>query len=217
MSLYNWQQGAGGPSPAEQLNPSPVPRIQSAAPAAEPVTAAELALILKVSAGDEGELLTALLTAARVWAEAWTGRFFMTRTATLWLDFFPPQNQIEINACPVSAISGVSTFDEDDTETAMSASTDYRTDLVGEPARVVLRLGVNSPSGMRNVNAVKVAFTAGYADAASVPENIKTAIRLIAAEVYLGRGAQVDARIFMENYLAPNDALLLLQPYKVIR
>lgn len=217
MSLYPWRSSAGAPSPQQQLDPSPTPRIkEDDAPAVEPVTAAELADVLKVSAQDEGAFLTALLTAARAWCEAWTGRFFITRSAALWLDFFPPSRVIEIQAVPVTEVASVTTYDTDDVPTVMDAD-DYQVDLVAEPARIMLKAGVVPPTGMRNLNAVKVAFTAGYADAASVPENIKTAVRLFAAEVYLARGEQVDARDFARNNVAPKDALMLLEPFKVIR
>ncbi len=217
MTLYNWQQAAGAPSPQQQLDPSPTPRIkEDAAPATEPVTADELALVLKVSAQDEGALLTAFLISARAWCEAWTGRFFVTRSATLWLDFFPPSRSIEIQAVPVTAVASVSTFDTDNVETQMDPG-DYQVDLVAEPARVMLRAGVVPPTGLRNLNAVKVAFTAGYADATAVPENIKTAIRLFAAQVYLAQGAQVDARDFSRMDVAPVASLLLLEPFKVVR
>lgn len=217
MSLHSWLVRAGDPTPEEQMHPAPVRRIKTITePAAEPTTAAELAEQLKVSAQDEGAILTALLQSARAWCEAWTGRFFITRTAELWLDFWPTDGIIEIPASPITAIASISTFDDDDAETVLDPTV-YQVDLIAEPARVVLRLGQTAPTGLRRVNGIKVAFTAGWADPAAVPENIKTAIRLMASEVYLARGAQVDARTFSRNSVAPVDALMMLEPFKVVR
>ena len=217
MSLYPWDQNAGKPSPEQMLNPTPVRRINTLTqPAAEPVDAASMATVLKVSSGDEGDYLTALLVSSRAWCENYTGRFFITHDAELWLDFWPPSGEIEVPCSPITVIGDVSTWGDDDIEQIMDPAS-YQTDKISEPGRVALRDGIDVPSGLRRINAVRVKFTAGWPDAASVPENIKTAIRSMAAEVYLARGNQVDARDFVRNSVASKDCLMLLEPYKVLR
>ena len=219
MTIGNWREGASLPNPSEQLSPTQVPRVQIVTgPALEPVTAAELGNLLKLDAvGDDANTLTALLTSARVWAETWTGRAFINRTAVIYYDQFPQGRIIELPLSPISAVESVSYFNEADVDTDLAA-TDYVLDLIGSPARIAFKRTYVYPSPVRVANALAVALTAGYgATAALVPEGIKTAIRLLAAELYEARGAQREADVFGPNRVMPADALMLLEPYKIAR
>ncbi len=217
MTIFNWAGDVGQRSPAEELSPTIVPRIQTTtAPASEPVTAAELADLLKVSQGDEGAVLTKFLEASRARCEVYTGRVFISRICSLWLDFFPPARIINLPISPVSAIASVAWFDEDDVEAAVD-SADYVKDLVGSPARVAFKRAFSFPGPLRVANGLRVNFTAGYGAATDVPEAIKKAIRLTAAEMYEARGTQRENGPYTPSGVLPADALALLDAFRVVR
>lgn len=219
MSLYPWEQAAGRPNPPQEDYPTFSRRTKIITPpAAEPVGTDELAGILKVSTGDEAALLTGLLIGARSWVEAWTGRAIITQTLQVWLDQFPYDRIVELPQAPAASITSFSWFDDQDNETSLDPAVDYFTDLINEPARLMLRQGIEIPQGLRQANGLQATFVAGYgADGTTVPQGLRQAILLLAAEIYLARGNQVDAKNFNRNDLASKDTLLLLQPYKIWR
>ncbi len=81
---------------------------------------------------------------------------------------------------------------------------------MSEPARVTFKFGVTPPVGLRAINAVAVAFTAGYGDGESdVPFAVKQAILEIVAEIYTNRGEIAGA--------TPLGAQALLAPYRMVK
>lgn len=217
MSLYPWDKFSERQSAADQLAPIIIPRLSFTEPTVEPVTNLELADYVKVSAEGEAATLSALLVGARVWCERWTGRAFIERAVTLYLDQFPTERFIEIPLAPISAITSLSTFDDDDDETTFDSAS-YIKDLVSSPARIILKASASWPTDIRPANGIKVVYTAGYGSSAdSVPKGIKDAILMFAAEAYLGKGKQVDSDDFMGSKLAPKDCLLFLEPFKIMR
>jgi uncharacterized phiE125 gp8 family phage protein len=193
-------------------------------PAAEPVTLAEAKAHLKADVTDDDALITSLIAAARARAEWHTGRAFVTQSWVLWLDAWPsrgtddglppalssvPPLPIEIPLPPLQAVTSITTYALDDTASVLDAGV-YQVDAAGEPARVTLKFGVTPPVGLRAINAVAIAFDAGYGDGESdVPFAIRQAILEIVADLYVNRG---DAAAN-----APSSALALLAPYRVVR
>ncbi len=217
MSIYPyWAAGSARPQQSQQDDPPLIGRLVTVSADVPPVaTPDELAADLKVTTPDEGPILEELIDTAQAWCEAWTGRSFTERDLALYLDFAPPAGIIEITGGPVSEVTAFTYFDADGVETAVDSSS-YLVDLVSMPARVVLKSGSNWPTGLRQVNALKVAFTGGYADGA-VPKALKRAVRNMAAEGYLTRGKQVDADDLKRAAMPTSDTLLALEPFKVIR
>lgn len=219
MSIYPWQQAAAKPSAPQEDFPTFSRRIKVVTPAAtEPVTADQLAGMLKVTTGDEAANLTALLGAARAWVEAWTGRICITQVLQVWLDGFPADRIVHLPGAPVSAVASMSWFDDTDTETVMDPAVDYQTDMIDEPARLVLRHGIDIPTGLRAANGLQVTYTAGYGpDGDSVPLGLRQAILALAADAYLAQGSQVDALNFQRKSVASPATLLMLEPFKIWR
>ena len=218
MALFPWKREAisqmdGG------VNPEPlIPRIKvTTAAAALPVTAAELAELLKLTGNDENAVLTRYLEAATKLAETHTGRAFVNRTLEVWLDAFPVTDKLLLPIAPVSAISSVQYYADGEATPTAFASTNYIADLVSSPARVVLEKGSTWPTDLRSANAVVITLTAGYGDADDVPEAIKAAILSIAAEAYHAQGAQVEAEDMRRKLLIPQDAFLMLEPFRISR
>jgi uncharacterized phiE125 gp8 family phage protein len=173
-------------------------------PAAEPVSLAEAKAHLKMDAADDDALIATLIAAARARAEWHTGRAFVTQGWTLWLDRWPGDGCVEIPLPPLQGVASVTHYACDDSATVLDAG-DYQV-AQGAPARVVLKSAA-SPANLRAADAVAIAFTAGYGNAAAVPALVRQAILQIVAGLYAHRG---------DDGLPP-DALALLEPYRILK
>lgn len=177
------------------------------------VSVAELKTWLRLpDIADEDATLQALLLAATDLAEQYTWLSLLPTGITLWLDHFPGQakrNQrardgiapqwqgdaaIVLASGPVDPadVSEVAVYDDDGTQTVLTAGDDYRVDSTSQrnQARVYPGSGTtwSITSPMRDYSAVSVSYTAGYATADLVPEQIKTGILMAAAAMYAHRG-----------------------------
>lgn len=82
-------------------------------------------------------------------------------------------------------------------------STLYNVDATSEPARIEPVEAQTWPSTLDIVNAVTVDFVAGYGAASAVPENAKSAIKMMVADSYEHREAQMEIKI-KENMAVHN-------------
>jgi len=134
---------------------------------------------------DENDLLDGLITAARRHCEIYTGRSFIDTVWKLTTDSFP--DMYELPRSPVSAVASIKYYDVDDAQQTLAAAY-YDTDFQNEPARIVQDPDYTWPDTYGKINAVEVNFTAGYGVLASdVPEQIKLAIKMLAAHWYENR------------------------------
>jgi uncharacterized phiE125 gp8 family phage protein len=175
-------------------------------PAAEPVTLDQAKAWLKLDTGDEDVLVTTLIGAARARAEWHTGRAFVSQGWTLWLDTWPDGGAAEIPLPPLQSVSSLTFYARDDSATILDPG-DYTVDAASQPGRVMLKQW--PPGNLRPVNAVAIAFTAGYGAAGAVPGDIAQAILMIAASLYTHRGDDAPPR--------PDAALALLAPYRMAK
>lgn len=174
-------------------------------PAIEPVTLDEAKAHLKVDASDDDALITSLIAAARARAEWHTGRAFVTQGWTLWLDAWPCA--IGVPLPPLQAVTSITAYALNDAATVLDAAT-YQVDTAS--ARIALKANASPPVNLRGVNAIAIAFTAGYGDAATdVPAPIRQAILALIADLYANRG---DA-----NTEVSSSALALLAPYRMVK
>ena len=171
-------------------------------PASEPVTLDQARAWLRVESGnDEDALITALIPAARARCEWHTGRTFITQHWTLWLDRAAYCSKIPLP--PLQGITSVTLYAPDGTATVLD-SDGYTADLAG--SRLLLK---TVPAQLRAVNAVAIAFTAGYGTAADVPAPIAQAVLQIVAALYEHRGGDAVP--------TPDNALALLAPYRTLK
>lgn len=161
------------------------------APAVEPVTVQEMREYLSLGGTEDDTLLTGLITAARAALEKMTGRTFITTTYQLYYDgfsFLP----VKLARPPVQSVSSITYVDEDGVTQTLS-STLYTVDVSSLYGRISPAYGESWPVTRAQDNAVCIEFKAGYGDAAaSVPEPLKIAIKMLAADVYEHREANVE-------------------------
>jgi len=183
-----------------------MPLTLNTPPATEPITLAEAKLHLKVDTADDDTLITRLIAAARARAEWHTGRAFITQSWTLHLDAWPSGGVVELPLPPLQSVASIVTTARDDTTTTLDPSL-YTVDTAS--ARIALNENTAPPTNLRAINAIAIAFTAGYGDASTVPPDIKQAILALTAQMYANRGELADE--------LPAQALALLAPYRVLK
>ena len=179
-------------------------------PAVEPVTLDEAKAHLREDTADEDALIMRLVTAAREEAERHTGCAFITQSWTLWRDAWPENavRALSIPRPPLISVSSVAVYDRSGAQNVLSNDL-YIVDSVGAPGRVVLKSTTVLSADLREVNAIAVAFDAGYGTATTdVPDAVRTAILHIVAHLHEARGERATA--------PPTQALALLAPFRVI-
>ena len=178
-------------------------------PASEPLTLSEVKEFLRVDHSDDDVTLAIFIAAARQLCESYTRLALMPTTFEEYFDDFPQytgtyKDEIRLSRSPVSAVTYVKYIDGNETTITASAS-DYKTDLISQPARI-------SPDNgwfgtYETINAVFIRYVAGYADAASVPAPLKHGMLLVIGDMYENRTDSVKR--------LPTAAEYLWNPYRV--
>lgn len=192
------------------------------APAGEPITLLEAKQHLRVDVDDDDALIGSLITAARQAAETRTGRQLMTARWKLVLDGFPgslvnhvpsdasfslPGHAILLDKCPVQSLVSIEYLDMNGSPQVMPPG-DYVLDAACEPARLTPVFGKTWPPTLPQIGSVIVTFDAGYGAGSSVPEGIKSWIKLRVGSLYghreeiavLTRG-RIDSLSFVDGLL----------------
>ncbi|MGJ7512348.1 head-tail connector protein [Variovorax sp. GT1P44] len=179
-------------------------RLQTAATLL-PVTVPEAKLhcrtisdIADVSNTSEDALFTSLIGAATLEAEHLMGRAVMPQKWQVMLDAFC--NSIALQRPTVSAVDSVKYVDAT-TGTLTTVNPTVYQFVAGSDytARVVPAYGQVWPSARSQPEAVQVIFSTGYADAASVPEPIKSWIKLRVGALYENREAWTVGQAIERN------------------
>jgi len=193
-------------------------------PAGEPVSLQEAKAHLRVDFDDDDGLIQTLIAAARQAAETITNRQLMSARWKLVMDSFPgpslmgvpagqpfslPGHAILIHKSPVLNVVSINYLDMAGVLQSMPAS-NYTVDAACEPARITPVFGQIWPIALPQIGAVSVTFDAGYGAAASVPEGIKSWIKLRVGSLYahreevaaLSRG-RIEPLPFVDGLLDP--------------
>lgn len=124
------------------------------------------------------------LNAAIKYFQNQTQRQLIQATWLQTLDNWPLCNEIKIDLQPLSSVTTIKYYNVDGTLTTVSSS-DYWVDTNNKPPRIVFKstftwptVEVGRPAG------VEITFVAGYANAAAIPYDVKTAIKLLASYWY---------------------------------
>lgn len=158
------------------------------APTTEPFTTAYLKTWLKIpsSVATEDTLLADMIIAARVWAEQMTGRALMTQTINEYFDCWPTCGVLQLSVSPVQSITSIEYMASGSYSTW--ASTNYNTDLITEPARIVKKTTSSYPThDSYTPNAIKIIYVAGVTTTATIPHTIMQAMLQKLAFMYENR------------------------------
>jgi uncharacterized phiE125 gp8 family phage protein len=188
--------------------------VQTLAPTAEPVTLDELKAQARIDADltDEDALLQAYIVAARQQIETETGRQLMQATYVLRLDCFPRGGCLPLPRPPLVSLTSLDYIDTAGVNQTW-ASSNYLVDPYADPGAVHLAFGVSWPSTQGVPNAVTLTYVTGYGDDPSeVPQPLRIAILLMAAELYAHRELSTDRRIITAEL--PMSAARLIWPYR---
>lgn len=161
-------------------------------PAAEPVTLAEALAHLRET-GDGGAndtYITSLITVARTACEERTERTLITTPWSLKLDAFP--DAIELARPPLIAVQSLQYLDEAGVLQTIDPA-DYVLDTQSEPGFLVPAPEASWPAVQAGaVNAVRVAYTAGYGPTgASVPAPLRHWILCALTFLYENRAGEL--------------------------
>jgi uncharacterized phiE125 gp8 family phage protein len=183
-------------------------------PASEPVTVAELKTHARIDLSDDDTLLGLYITSAREWVEQHLERSLIDQTFVLYLDAVPVGQYLELPFPKLDSITHIKYYDSTDTLQTW-ASSNYRADTVSPVGRVTLKNGISWPSLITDrTDALQITYVAGYGSAASsVPESLKTAIKLLATHWYENREATAMGNIGKEIEFSLTSILSL---YKVV-
>lgn len=166
-------------------------------------------------------LVNSLITTARMAAEQFTRRAFVTQTWDLKLDGFPANDAIWLPLPPLISVTSVTYTDTAGAAQTWALTTGYLVDVPAGPApergKVYPAYGVPYPSARNIPNAVVVRFVAGYGAASAVPEGIKSGMKLILGHLYANRENVVitDRGSIVQEM--PQGAEALLWPYRDLR
>jgi uncharacterized phiE125 gp8 family phage protein len=158
---------------------------------AEPLTPAELKSQLRKTTTDEDTLIAAYGVAAREWVEQYTGHILNQREIEdnfgEWGDYLTLRYQPITVGDPTPVLTVEYTDDEGDfIEYADRVVRDFK-----YPWTVHAPYGFEFPS-LGGPATIKVTYTAGYANAAAVPEIFKQAIRVLVTAMYDTRGHMTE-------------------------
>jgi uncharacterized phiE125 gp8 family phage protein len=222
--------------PVEKLYPFKGHK-QTAAPSAEPVTAAELRTWLEeTTTGLPDATANSLITASREAIEEYAGLAMITQTWILVYDRWPSTRSLwwdgvrqgaisEVDGAsadtalilpryPLQSVDGVNVYATDGTATAVSVSTTFDVDVYQKPGRMALKYGKTWPIAGRPINGVEITYISGYGNTASdVPEALKIAIKMMAGHLYAHRGDGCST----EDALNQSGALSMVNKFKAAR
>lgn len=156
-------------------------------PAGEPVSTDELKAHLRVEHSSDNSLIDGLNKAARLQLEEITNRAFMQQTLLHVLPDWPAAGRIKLPRSPLISVSSVKYYDTAGVLQTLSAAA-YVVDAVNEPGQVFPAYGYVWPTVQADrPDAVQIEYLAGFPTAAEVPENIKHAVKFLAAHWYENR------------------------------
>lgn len=191
------------------------------------VTIGEIKEFLKIDGNDSNAFLTARIPAAIDMCEQYMQLAIREQTWDYWMDKTPHRMHdqpwwngvmqgcyghifggsgafIQLTKVPFYEVSFFKSYDDDDDATVF---TEFYTDAISKPARLILNANQSWPSdGVRNYQSYQIRVVIGYHDLTLVPASIKDAV--LAQMLFF-----FDHRDEGELKMSP-DAKVLLDLYK---
>lgn len=180
-------------------------------PALEPVSLDEARGFLRLDQTDEDELLTTLITAARLMVEAASGRMLIEQTWRIVLDAWPRGGEIRLPLSPAVSLEAARVYDGQGIAQSVS-ETSLQLDAAADPP--VIRLAGPVPEVGRRRGAIEIDVVAGYGpEATDVPALLRHAVLQLAARWFEQRG-DVACR---DGTALPPEIMALVAPFRRTR
>lgn len=181
-------------------------------PLVEPVSLAEMKSHLRVATSDEDGLIENLIVAARLIIEAASGCALISQRWRIALDQWPDDGIIRLPLAPLISCDAVRLYSDATTSTTLPPGDIYIDRLATPPRVVVLTI---PPSPGRASGGIEIDVTVGFGTAASSPpENLRQAVRLLAARWFERRG---DDPFEQADQPLPREISTLIAPHRAIR
>ena len=182
--------------------------ILLAPPALEPITLADAKGWLRLDTSAEDDLVSVLIVSARMIVEATTRRMLLTQSWRLVFDGWPQNGIVRIPLAPFQSLTAMRVYDANNVALPVSSGLAI---LDASPDAARLYFPGNPPMPGRAIAGVEIDVVVGYgAAAASIPEPIRQALRMLVARWYENRG---DVEIDSGAMRLPAAVQALLAPY----
>jgi len=155
---------------------------------------------------DTGTELECIISAGTDAVEDITSRKLFTQTWKYLIDCFPCTNYIKVPFGNLQSVTHLKYKDSGGTSTTMTANTDYIVELNDDQCgRIILPYAISWPSFTAYPsNPIEIQFVCGWATTASIPNKIKSAIKLICGDLYANREGQIIGTISKESPTVTN-------------
>jgi uncharacterized phiE125 gp8 family phage protein len=186
---------------------------QTAAPSGAPITLAEAKAHCRVDHTDDDVLIGGLIAAATQHLDGrrgYLGRCLMTQSWEYRVHCFPYGDPIELPLPPLVSVESVKYVDQVGVLQTLAAD-QYVIDAATYLGQLRPAYNVVWPVTRHESFAVRIAFTAGFGDAATVPQPIKSAMLMITGHLYENRETVADVNLTE----TPIAARYLLGPYRI--
>lgn len=149
--------------------------------AEEPISLDSAKEHLRVTNTDEDGYIIELITVARKYVENEIGETLHRATYNYYMDTFPSGN-IELPSPPLTSVTHVKYYDEDNSLQTLVANTDYRVDANSVPG--IIEVIDNWPATYDRTAAVQIQFIGGENDYLQIDKNKIHNIKLKLALLY---------------------------------
>ena len=170
-------------------------------PAVEPVDLNDVKRQLNIDTSDttDDTLLTDYITAARREVENKLNRTLITTEYTMKLDFIY-DTEIRIPSSPLISVTSFDYIDTSGNSQSLVEGTDFKVCSNGIESVLTPEYNILWPDTRDEKEAVTIVYDAGYGAAASdVPQEIRTAITMVVADLYRLREAASCAEQYVNK------------------
>lgn len=172
-------------------------------PSQEPVGMQEIYLHGAHDSAEHGALLAGYIKSAREWVEWYCGRALLEQTRVYKLDRFPASNRQLIELPGGSLFTGTNLVSIDYIDENGAAQTwapaEFLVDQDHAPGRIGLAYQESWPTIRQWDLPVSISYDVGYGDnPGDVPEPLRTAISMIASELFERRETSIAGTIISE-------------------
>lgn len=173
----------------------------------EPWDLEEIKAHLRVTDDEDDAYLDALSVGVREWLESRLSKALITQTIKLRLDGWPCSGVIHLPRPPLTSVTSVQYVDSNGVTQTWGAS-NYTASIYRQPGTIRPAYGISYPSLRTVPDNVTITYQAGYADAASVPQIVKSAGLVLMGTMFENRESIITGTITAQLPLPLLDGLV---------